>query len=160
VSSYKSSCTYGAEEIRRFLRAVDQHLTSATSVVIIGGAAAALHDAMSTTSDVDTNDAMNEDLQHAIKQAGSETGLAIPMNHSPVADVPWNFQDRLERRLPELGRLEVWVLEKHDLALSKTVRGAEHDEQQIQEIHRSVGLDYEVLGVLAARVREGSIGSA
>lgn len=41
--------------------------------------------------------------------------------------------------------LEVWVLEKHDLALSKVMRGDEHDEQQILEIHQRIGLEFDTL---------------
>ncbi len=59
--------------------------------------------------------------------------------------MPYNYQDRLERHLPELKNLEVWVLEKHDLVLSKTVRCYEHDLQQIVEIHESVELSFDLL---------------
>lgn len=143
MTRFRHSHGYGLEEIQTFFRAIDHHLNGAASVVIIGGAAAGFHGAISTTNDVDTYEVVGADLHLAIQRATST--LAIPMNHSPVADVPWNFEDRLERQLPELAKLEVWILEKHDLALSKTVRGSEHDEQQIREIHDRVGLDFDVL---------------
>lgn len=145
MSRYRETRIHGRENIAAFLRAVDRHLSSASTIVIIGGGAAVFHDAAITTNDVDTWDALNAELATAIDAATTETELDIPVRHSGVAQAPWNFQDRLERQLPELEHLQVWVMEKHDLALSKTVRGDEHDEQHIVEIHRSVGLDYDVL---------------
>lgn len=140
------SRTYGADEIRVFLQAVDRHLTRRVRIEIIGGSAAALaHGAKSTTTDVDTFNALNKELLEAVARAREETGFDIPVSQSTVADVPYNYEDRLERHLPELEYLEVWVLEKHDLVLSKTVRCYEHDLQQILEIHQNAALSFDVL---------------
>ena len=49
------------------------------------------------------------------------------------------------RELDDLTRLEVWILEKHDLALSKVVRGMRHDDQQVRAMHQAAGLDFEIL---------------
>ena len=136
---------YGAGAIRDFLRAVDRNLVARARIVIIGGGAAALHNATSTTNDVDTCNAIDEALARAIADAVKETGIDIPITESTVADFPYNFEDRLERQLPELEHLEVWILEKHDLALSKVVRGLAHDDQQVRAIHQAVGLDFDVL---------------
>src|SRR5262245_56424103 len=114
VTSYRDTRVFGIDDICRLLEAVDRHLMAPSVVVIIGGAAAAFHRAESTTNDIDTNDALNAELQDAIQRAKAETGLNIPINYSAVADVPWNFEDRLERQLPELRKLQVRVLEKHD----------------------------------------------
>jgi len=145
MSSYKASRVYGEVEICEFLRAVDRHLFAPSRMIIIGGAASAFYQSTSTTNDVDTYEAIAVDLQEAIKKATTETGLSIPINHSSVADCPYHFEERLERKLLELVYLEVLVLEKHDLALSKTIRGASHDEQQIHEIHNAVGLSFDTL---------------
>lgn len=53
-----------------------------------------------------------------------------------MAQVPWNHDERLLRLFPHLKHLSVWVLEKHDLALSKATRCDEHDLQQLVEIHQ------------------------
>lgn len=129
---------------------MDRHLNAPASVVIIGGAAAAFHRAQSTTTDVDTQESLNAELEEAIRHARAETGLDIPVNHSTVAGVPYNYEDRLERMLPELKNLAVWVLEKHDLALSKVIRCYEHDLQQLDEIHMHSGFDF---GILLDRFR-------
>jgi len=145
MSTYRSRA-FGADEIRKFLHAVDRHLTQRVRVEIIGGGAAALaHGASSTTTDLDTFNAINSELLEAVARANEETGLQIPVSQATVADVPYNYEDRLERQLPDLKHLEVRVLEKHDLVLSKTVRCYEHDLQQILEIHGSVALSFDVL---------------
>lgn len=145
MSSYRSHA-YGAEEIGAFLHAVDRHLTKRVRVELIGGGAAALaHGARSTTSDLDTLNAITDELREAVARATDDTGYRIPVSHATVADVPYNYEDRLERQLPELQHLEVWALEKHDLVLSKTLRCYEHDLQQILEIHATVALSYDIL---------------
>jgi hypothetical protein len=137
---------FTADEIRTFLHAVDRRLTSRVRVVIIGGSAAALaFGVTSTTDDIDTLQTMQAELGEAVRQAAADTGLRIPMRTSTVADVPHDYEDRLERHLPELRRLEVWVLEKHDLALSKSIRCTDNDRQQIQELHLRVGLSFDIL---------------
>jgi len=154
---------YGAEEIRRFLQAIDRNRARRVRVEIIGGAAATLaYGVQSTTEDIDTyngahgadpaetveaarRDDAGVELQEAVSRAVRDTGLEIPMQHATVADVPYNYQDRLHRQLPELENLEVWILEKHDLALSKAVRCNEGDLQQILEMHEAVRLDFDTL---------------
>lgn len=129
-----------------FLRAVDRHLGIDVRVEIIGGGAAALaHQVASTTEDIDTFTNVVAELRDAVARAAEETGLHIPLKHAAVADVPVNYEDRLERQLPELERLEVWTLEKHDLVLSKAIRCDEHDRQQILEIHSRVVIDFNIL---------------
>lgn len=137
---------YGADELRVFLQAVDRHLAGRVRVEIIGGCAAALaHGAKSTTIDLDTFNAVSKELLDAVARATEETGFDIPVSQSTVACVPYNYEDRLERQLPELEHLEIWVLEKHDLVLSKAVRCYEHDLQQILEIHQNAALSFDVL---------------
>jgi hypothetical protein len=67
------------------------------------------------------------------------------MGTSGVADPPYEFESRLVRVLPALHRLEVYVPEKHDLVLMKTMRADEHDVQVIVEIHANSPLDLDTL---------------
>ncbi|HUQ98149.1 MAG TPA: DUF6036 family nucleotidyltransferase [Gemmatimonadaceae bacterium] len=145
MSSFKDTRTLGGDELRVFFEAVDRHLSIRVSIVVIGGAAAALHKASSTTSDVDTFEALPPELQLAVEKAAAATGIVVPISHSAIAQVPYNYDERLERVFPDLEMLEICVLEKHDLALSKIVRGAEHDMQQLEEVHQNSGLDFETL---------------
>ncbi len=135
MTSYAELPEYGLDEIAQLLEAVDRRLTQITRIVIVGGAAAAFHGIAATTEDVDTFETLEHELAQAIEAAQAETGLRIPINHSSVADVPWDYETRLESVLPQLKNLRVFILEKHDLALSKSVRGDEHDLQQLEELH-------------------------
>jgi hypothetical protein len=67
-----------------------------------------------------------------------ETGLDVPISGAggAVGDVPWNYDERLVRVLPDLRKLIVLALEKHDIALSKAVRGEPNDLDAVAELHR------------------------
>jgi hypothetical protein len=80
-----------------------------------------------------------------VRAAQQETGLMIPVGQAGVADVPYHYEEWLRRVMPHLGRLIVRVLDQHDLALSKLVRGYEHDMEQIEALHQNDPLDYDVL---------------
>jgi hypothetical protein len=53
--------------------------------------------------------------------------------------------------LPHLSKLELYVLDRYDLAVSKLIRGNEHDRQQLGELHALTPLD---LTTLVARFGE------
>jgi len=143
---------HDAAELRRFLTAIDAALALPASIVVIGGSALALgHGVAAATSDIDTYESRLDAIATAADRARTVTGLAIPIENSRIAQVPPGYEERLQRALPELTRLEVWVLEAHDLAASKLLRGNEHDRQQLLELHRAVELD---LGTLIARFHD------
>lgn len=137
----------GGEELRALLRAVDRHLTRAADIVIIGGGAAALgYGAVSTTSDLDTFTAVGEELRVAFAMAIAETGFDVEVSPAfGIAELPYHYDTRLERPLPELVKLTVAVPERHDLVLSKVVRYVDHDRQQVVEIHAASPLSLDVL---------------
>jgi hypothetical protein len=68
------------------------------------------------------------------------------VSFAAVADAPFNFEDRIERA-GELGlkNLEIYVPERHDLALMKTIRGYEHDLELIAELHAKHPFDLQTL---------------
>lgn len=117
-------------------------------MTVIGGSAAALYGVSSGTVDIDTLEPTPPPLQRAIVQARIETGLNIPVVPAAVADVPWNYQDRLQAEPGNWSQLTVYKLEPHDLALSKAVRGAENDFAAIEALHQIVPLDR---GILVSR---------
>jgi hypothetical protein len=134
---------FGAADIQRFLEAVDRHLQAPARLVIIGGSAAALaFGVASTTEDIDTENRVTDDVRQAIERAADETRLAIPVTKAGIAEYPFEYESRLEPQLPHLTNLRIWTLERHDLALSKALRGDEHDFQQIREIHAKAPLDF------------------
>src|SRR5688500_6263488 len=137
---------FTAQELRRFLVAVDGALKGPAEVVVIGGSAAALrYGVTSTTKDVDTFNRVSPELARAVEQAQDETGLSIPFGKSAQAEPPYNFEDRLQPAMPELERLVVKIPERHDLALMKMLRGYKHDLDTIAAIHEQSPLDLETL---------------
>jgi len=137
---------YPPADLERFLAAVDSALTRQVDVIVIGGAAAALHyGVQQATRDVDTWTVVQDDLRAAVEQAHRVTGIDVPFGKSGVADAPWEFESRLERALPDLRRLIIRVPERHDLVLMKTIRGDEHDLEAIEAMHGVVSLSLDTL---------------
>ena len=138
--------SYLKAELEQFLRAVDASLDGPVDVILIGGAAAALHyGATRPTRDIDTWNAIHEELARAALRARASTGFDVPVQQSRVADAPCDFETRLERVLGDLARLAVFVPERHDLVLMKAVRAYEHDLEVIAEIDARFPLDLETL---------------
>ena len=137
------------QELERFVCAIDEALTDAASILVIGGAAAALaYGATRATDDIDTFHPLSPAVQKAVEMAQRSTGLKIPVSFAAVADAPYDFEDRLVP-IPGLAleRLTVVVPERHDLVLMKTLRGYQHDVEVIEQIHRGQPLVFEVLRV-------------
>lgn len=144
------------DEISRFFKALDAELEHHVAIVVIGGAAALLRYRIEIpTADIDTWTPLTDpELRGAIERARVETGLSetdLPFQHSGIADAPYEFESRLERVLPELQRLRVYVPERHDLALMKALRCSTHDLDAIAAIHARAALE---LPVLVQRFRE------
>jgi len=136
---------FSADDLRRFLTAVDAHLTCSATIVVLGGSAIALYGVAAGTIDIDTWETNLRPLQPAIDRARAETGLAIPVVPAGVADVPYHARDRLQKEPTPWTNLHVFMLEPHDLALSKAVRGNEHDLAAIEQLHRVAPLDLDTL---------------
>lgn len=136
---------FAATELERFLDAVDGALSRRVFVILIGGGAAALgYGVRSGTKDLDTLTELTG-LERAITVARAETGLDIPMETTPVADLPYEFESRLVRVLPRLRRLDLHVPEAHDLALSKLVRAHAGDLAALEELNARHPLSFDTL---------------
>ena len=134
------------QQLEWFLEAIDAALDEPIQVVVIGGSAAALHYGVTrATRDIDTWTNVEAALAAAADRARTVTGLDVPLQKSGVADAPYDFASRLERVLPKLTQLQVFVPEKHDLVLMKAVRAYEHDLEAIAEIHARSPLGLETL---------------
>ena len=134
-----------AVELLRFLGAVDRHLTAPAALILLGGSAIALYGVAAGTTDIDTFETDLSKLQSAIELARAETGLDIPVTDTAVADAPYEYETRLQGVKADWTFLRVAKLERHDLALSKTVRGYENDLVAIQRLHEIVPLDLPTL---------------
>ena len=150
---------FNAVELRAFLTAIDAHLSKHARMIIIGGSAVAVAYGVDTgTIDVDTWETDLRPIARAITAARHDTGLDIPVSDASVGDVPWKYEERIVRILPELSRLAVFALEKHDLTLSKTVRGYENDLVAIEGLHQRHGLDLDTLVARWADEMDHAIG--
>jgi len=136
---------FAAEELLRFLAAVDRHLAATAGIILLGGSAMALYGVPGGTTDIDTWETDLSKLESAIELARAETGLDIPVSDTGVGDVPFEYASRLQPVEGEWIRLHVFKLERHDLALSKTVRGYENDLVAIERLHQVSPLDMATL---------------
>ncbi|HUG55226.1 MAG TPA: DUF6036 family nucleotidyltransferase [Vicinamibacteria bacterium] len=130
-----------------FLRAIDRNLGKPAVVMVIGGAAAAVaYHSDTRTADIDVFRGMTADLAAAAHEARRETGLAIAVSAAPVADLPYNYEERVRPgRGLSLRRLAALFPDKYDLVLSKAVRGYQHDVDAIEGIHRRHRLSLKTL---------------
>lgn len=133
-------------ELRRFLAAVDASLSGPARMILVGGCALAIgYEVGSGTRDIDTWQTDLGGLRAAIARARDVTGLDIPVGSAAAGDVPYDYESRLRRVMADLRHLEVYVLEKHDLALSKILRCDERDLMALEDLHRLQKLDEETL---------------
>lgn len=133
------------EELLRFLAAIDRHLSVEARMILLGGSAIALYGVQAGTTDIDTWETDLSKLTSAIDLARAETGLDIPVSDTPGAEVPYEYEGRLQLEEGTWTRLQVFKLERHDLALSKTIRGRENDLAAIEKLHRLSPLDMDTL---------------
>lgn len=137
---------YDAQQLRRFLEALDDHLARGYTLVVIGGSALALgHGVATVTSDIDTYQSAAHVLADAAERARQQLGLRIPIADASIAQLPPGYDERLVRILPNLRHLELWTAEVHDLAASKLLRGNDHDRQQLRMLHERTRLDLDTL---------------
>jgi hypothetical protein len=124
--------------LRRFDAALDEQVP----VIVIGGSALALaYGVAAATGDVDTYESRTDLLAAAAEAARRATGLRVPITNRGIAQFPPGYDQRLVPVLPQLTRLEVRVLDAHDLAAGKLLRGTEHDCQQLGALHDVNPLD-------------------
>lgn len=137
---------FAPDQIERFLRVLDEALARSAEITIIGGSALALgYGVASVTNDIDTFESDLGDVAVAAEEARSSTGLEIPIGNSTVAQLPEGAELRRRRILEELTNLRVFVLDPHDLAASKLLRGNEHDRSQLRDLHALEPLSLELL---------------
>lgn len=138
------------DQIIRFLRALDAALEGDVKIFVVGGTAAILqYNAVVKTADIDVIGIVSgseADLRRAARVATDVTGIVLPISQVTIAELPWNYEDRLKTvRGLRLKKLTMIVPDKYDLALSKTIRGYEHDMEAIASMHKHHRLSEKVL---------------
>lgn len=132
---------YDKSQLIAFIRSLDRHLSDKVKIIVIGGAAASIaYDSNSMTADIDIFNILEGDqnsLLDAAEKARHETGLSISLGSGSVADLPYNYEDRLKHiRGVRLDNLKIEFPDKYDLVLSKTLRGYPHDIDAIEGVNR------------------------
>ncbi len=137
---------YERGELLGFFEAVDQALEEPATIILIGGSAVILaYGVTTTTVDVDTLNKTTDALKLACLRAYEQTGLAPPLSQAGVAQVPECYEDRLVRHPTGGSFLALYVLERHDLAISKAFRGDDRDRQHLMAMHAAKPLDFDIL---------------
>ena len=123
---------FTSDEILLFITALDRHLPSEISFLMIGSAIGALqYKTVITTMDIDTI-SLTDDITESWNEAQLETGLPIKLDkvEGCTYEAPWEFMSRvipLENPDLSLKRLRLFMPEKHDWALMKMTRSARKD---------------------------------
>ena len=136
-----------------FLTVLDQLLQEAVDLHCIGGFALTMQFGLSrTTGDIDILPVASGQTLAQIQElagVGSSLHKQFKVYVQPIGIVthPENYESRLIRMWPEfrLGRLRIYALEPHDLALTKLERNQEVDRQDVLGLARAGYLDSETL---------------
>ncbi len=135
--------SFSEEVLRKVLVEVSKAMTETDRVIIAGGSAIALrYNSSHLTTDIDVIDSDDIVAGDAFWKAVESVSKNHPdfpkinKRASAVANVPWNWEDRLEK-IPGFDQtnLIVYVPEIHDLALMKLSRGEERDFEGIEAVH-------------------------
>ena len=137
---------YSREELVHFFDTLDECLDEPARIVLVGGSAVILaYGVTTTTVDIDTYSTSTAALESAIRRTCERTGMAPPVTRAGVAQAPERYEERLVRHPTKGHLLELCVLEKHDLAISKALRADERDRQHLMALHENDPLDFDTL---------------
>lgn len=140
------------EPWRSFLRDVDRQLSGPTELHCLGGfVLAERYGLLRPTADVDIVDARGTTDFRSLQQIGGKGSELARRHHVfldfvTVATVPDDYEQRLVD-LPsgEFRHLRLRAFERHDLALAKLARNADHDREDVKHLALGPGLDCNVL---------------
>lgn len=142
------------EPWRAFLADIDAALLEAVSLHCLGGFAVSLfYGVARPTRDVDVVDVRPHHLKQWLATiAGPGSTLAkkhkVYLQIVTVATLPESYEERLvEVALAAFRKLRLFVLEPHDLVLSKLSRNSEVDTEDVLQLDETQHLDLEVLAI-------------
>ena len=123
---------FSRDELQYFFDTLDDCLEEPTKIVLVGGSAVILaYGVTTTTVDIDTFTNSTAALDKALELARERTGLSLPFSRSSPTQAPEGYEERLIRWRTLGQHLELYVLERHDLAISKALRADERDRQHL-----------------------------
>ncbi|USN47490.1 MAG: hypothetical protein H6626_15150 [Pseudobdellovibrionaceae bacterium] len=135
------------DQMIKFFNALDDLLEQEYSLTLIGGSAMVIGYASERmTSDCDPWGRAEKEIQSKWALAQKASGVKISLDsQTGVAQLPENFEDRLEEADLKLKKLTIKYPEKHDLALSKVTRLLGNDLDDIEWLHKNHELDITIL---------------
>ena len=143
---------------RSFLLELDAALDQSVTLICLGGFAVTLYYGLDRpTGDIDVCEIVpREALRQVLALAGENSELhqryGVHLQIARVSQLPNDYEERVLEVFPSaFERLRLFVLEAHDLALSKIERNADLDIEDVKHLGRAVPLD---LNVLATRYRD------
>jgi hypothetical protein len=153
--------SYRPEALAGFFRLLDQELRRPTRITVIGGAAIGLsYDTRHSTTDIDLTPGQDNAFWEAVGRARSRMANPVPVQAVGIFQPPYSYEERCRRvAMDGVSRLQVFVPERHDLALMKIARGYAHDLQGVADMHSAQSLDLETLVARYHESRTQIIGS-
>ena len=140
------------EPWRSFLVDVDRRLAGPTELHCLGGfVLAERHGLIRPTADVDIIEARGTTGLRALQEIGGKESELARRHHVfldivTVATVPEDYEQRLvDIPFGEFKHLRLRAFERHDLALAKLARNADHDREDVKHLALGPGLDCAVL---------------
>lgn len=125
---YRDSA-FGRDALIADLRQLDALLTEPVKLVVIGGSAGLLqYNSVVATCDIDAYNQVDATVLALAKEHG------IPLAAATVAELPYNYEDRLIRWDDQsLRNLQIIFPEIHDWIISKCARGQPHDLEMVTQ---------------------------
>lgn len=137
------------DELLEFLSLVDEELPGETDLVIAGGAAIAIAYSVTAhvTGDIDVLHA-GKHFWNACEAATKHAKKQIPVSQraAGIAALPMGYEERqllVEKK--RFKNLNLFVPERHDLAMMKIGRGDEHDLAGLEDVHKAAPFDLDTL---------------
>jgi len=135
-----------------FLLEADKLLKTRVTLHCLGGfVLTVLYGVPRSTGDVDSIAVIPiERLSELLSVAGSESPLSVKhklaIQHVTVADVPENYESRLEEVFAgRFSKMQLLVLELHDVVLAKLTRNSVVDQQDVKFLAQKGQLSAEIL---------------
>lgn len=134
-----------------FLTEIDAKLPAPIDLHCMGGfAIAQVYGFSRSTRDLDYLDINPREARPFLESlAGMESELSrkhrLYLQGVTVSNYPDSYEERVARVFPFWERLRLWVLEPHDLALSKFERNSERDRQDVYYLARQGLINAETL---------------
>ena len=138
---------YTKKDLESFFIALDSELQSKHTIILIGGAAAALHyKSKIGTIDIGTYNSI-EDLKEAYRRTlAKHPELKIPFNAALPAQGPVHMEKRLEEYHEiSLKKLTIKIPEAHDWIMLKTARCEEKDIADMKDLAKQYKIDPAIL---------------